>query len=139
MIGTSAVQAKVYETLSAAGIEDIAGASLASDRFVDGAPSDVKLIEFPYVVIGDTQTLDDDVQGSAGVEEFITLHIWSRYRGQKEVKDIAAQITDRLHARTLIVSGFGSVIVSIQQLRVLEDPDGLTRHGVLTLHIHAFE
>lgn len=131
MIGTGLIQAAIFARLVAAAVVD-------DGRVIDGEASDPVKIGFPYVQIGETQTLDDDVVGRAGVEEFLTLHIWSRYRGQIEVKSIAAAIETDLHASSLIVEGFETVDVFIRDLRVFDDPDGLTRHGVLTLHIHAF-
>jgi hypothetical protein len=132
MIGTQPVQAAIYAALVAAHVVD-------GDRIVDGSESDPARIVYPYVQIGEAQTLDDDVVGSAGSDEYLTLHIWSRQRGQKEVKEIAGRIAAAMRALSLAVEGFDSVTVFTRDLRVLEDPDGLTRHGVFTLHIHAFQ
>ncbi|MBN8994348.1 MAG: DUF3168 domain-containing protein [Rhizobiales bacterium] len=130
MIGTQPIQAAIYAALLSAHVVD-------GDRVVDGDQSED--VAFPYVQIGETQTLDADVTGSLGAEEFLTLHIWSRQRGQSEVKEIAARIATAFNAADMPIAGFESASVFAQGLRVFDDPDGLTRHGVLTLHIHAFQ
>lgn len=131
MIGTAPVQAEIYRILVDAAIVPAA-------RVVDGPVTDPKLIEFPYLQLGDTQTIDDDVVGRAGSDEFLSLHIWSRKRGQTEIKTLAGQLADLFRGRRLVIAGYGSVDVFVRDLRVFMDPDNLTMHGVLTVHIHAF-
>lgn len=130
MIATQPVQAAIRQAM--------VNAEIAGGRVVDHTPSPEE-VAYPYVEIGDTQILSDDVQCSGGVEEFLSLHIWSRYEGQKEAREIAAAISSLFHAQSLTVTGYSLVTFTVQQVRIFDDPDGLTRHGVLTLHIHAFE
>lgn len=96
--------------------------------------------EFPHVVIGEFDAVPDDVSTSAGGRddgelETLTLHIWSRYDGQKEVKVIMQQIKDLLHDTNLTVAGRTSAQAYVRARRAFLDPDGKTRHGVVTVEV----
>lgn len=85
---------------------------------------------FPYVTIGDDTMIDWDTDTSQGKEATLTIHVWSRYRGRKEVKEIQGIIYDILHLSNLIITGYHSVLMLSEFSETLLDPDGLTRHGV---------
>lgn len=96
--------------------------------------------DFPFVQIGESQSVPDDVvkasdTGDGGVSEFFDIHIWSRARGQKQTKELAAIVYDRLHGVSLTVSGRVSTLSWVRNRRVFDDPDGLTRHGVISLEV----
>lgn len=88
---------------------------------------------FPYITIGDEQTLDDGNSCSNGWEIFTDVHIWSRPEkgSKKEVKDLRAQVFQAVLTITE-AGGQKFVAVSLDSSRVLRDPDGLTEHAVLT-------
>lgn len=93
---------------------------------------------FPIVQIGATDTVPADVDQADGtrddgVVETITLHIWSRYRGQKEAKEIMQRIRDLLHDTELTVTGRSSALCTVTMMHVLQDPDGKTWHGVMAI------
>lgn len=94
---------------------------------------------FPFVQIGEMDALPDDVDGASGRDdgemESITLHIWSRYQGQKEVKQIMQQIKNRLHDQALTVTGRSSALCFVRSRRSFLDPDGKTRHGVMSIEV----
>lgn len=94
---------------------------------------------FPYVQIGEMDAIPDDVDGASGRDdgevETITLHVWSRYQGQKEVKQIMQQIKDRLHNQDIAVTGRASSICWVRSRRSFMDPDGKTRHGVMSIEV----
>ncbi|MBA5779495.1 DUF3168 domain-containing protein [Stappia sp. F7233] len=104
-------------------------------RVVDHSFADAGNGDFPFVQIGEAQSLPNDVQCSTGSDEYIDLHVWSRYRGQREVKEIMGAIHAALHQSTLAVDGLSSCFAYVDGQRVFTDPDGLTRHGVVTLKI----
>ena len=85
---------------------------------------------FPYITIGDDTMVDWDTDTSQGKEATLTLHVWSRYRGRKQTKEIQGAIYDALHLSNLIISGYHSVLMLSEYSETLLDPDGLTRHGV---------
>lgn len=119
-------------------------AALVGTRIYDDAPQDVA---FPWLEIGDRQTLPDDVSaeggdddsppatGDAGVSDFFDLHIWSRYAGKKEAAEIADVLHTLLHGASLTITGRASAFAWVRTVRHLRDPDGMTRHGVVSIEI----
>lgn len=100
------------------------------DRVFDRAPADVV---FPYIELGEFQTLDDGAQCHDGQEVFITLHVWSRAIGQVECKTIAGAVRGAVHEADLDLGpGWQFLEIAHQDTRYLKDPDGLTSHAVLT-------
>lgn len=84
----------------------------------------------PYVLVGDDLHLPWDTDDSVGAESVLTLHIWSVQRGSKEVKTIQGQIYEALHRHELIVDGFSTITLEFESAEILEDPDGVSTHGV---------
>jgi len=91
--------------------------------------------QFPYVVIGDDTHIPFDTDNSVGADTTITIHVWSRYSGRKQVKEIQGAIYDVLHRQTISVAGFSLVGIDWLQSQSFLDSDGLTRHGVQTFRI----
>lgn len=85
---------------------------------------------FPYVVLGADTHVPFDTDNSVGADSTLTLHVWSRYRGMKECKDIQALLYDALNRYELSVAGFWTVFCDFEYEDTLLDADGLTRHGV---------
>lgn len=101
-----------------------------SARVFDEVPPNVA---FPYVELGEFQTLDDGAQCLDAVEIFATLHVWSRSRGQVEAKQIGSAVRGALHDADLdLGDGWQFLEIAHQDTRYLKDPDGRTSHGVLT-------
>jgi|SRR5690606_2996377 len=93
----------------------------------DDVPGDAA---FPYVVIGDDTHIPFDTDDSLGSESTLTLHVWSRYRGKKECKDIMALIYAALTRQPLALDGHDLITIEFEYSEVVLDPDGQTRHGV---------
>lgn len=99
-------------------------------RVFDEVPADVV---FPYVEIGEFQTVDDGAQCVDAVEVFATLHVWSRAAGQPECKTIAGAVRGALHEVALDLGADWQFLeIAHQDTRYLKDPDGRTSHAVLT-------
>lgn len=99
-------------------------------RVLDRVPANVV---FPYIEIGDFQTVDDGAQCHDGVEVYATLHIWSRAVGQVEAKTIAGAVRGSLHEAALdLGSAWQFIEIAHQDTRHLKDPDGVTSHSVIT-------
>ena len=118
------VQQALFSTLTTADVAD--------GRIYDHVPQNV---QFPYVQVGETDAQPDDLSGTVGISEFVTLHVWSRYRGQKELKQISAAVQDAVHGQDLTMSGRTSALAWVRDVRTMRDPDGLTRHGVIRVEI----
>jgi hypothetical protein len=90
---------------------------------------------FPYVVIGDDTSIPWDTDDSIGSETTCTIHVWSRHRGRKEVKEIMRTIYEALHRQELSIIGGALVECQAELEESFMDPDGLTRHGVIRFRL----
>ena len=106
------------------------------NRVLDHVKSDVA---FPYIELGEFQTVDDGAQCHDGVEVYATIHVWSRPKdgvtapGQVEAKTIAGTVRGALHEAELNLGAAWQFLeIAHQDTRYLKDPDGLTSHAVLT-------
>jgi len=86
---------------------------------------------FPYVTLGEDTAVDWSTKLQAGQEITHTLHVWSRYPGMAEAKQIIDAVVQALTAEPLAVEGFAVVVFRFDWSEVLRDPDGITRHGVV--------
>jgi hypothetical protein len=86
---------------------------------------------FPYEVVGVADGVDHDTDDTNGWDAEVTLHQFSRFRGDDEVEMIQRENDDALHrAEPAIADGR---IVTLHRVRVdnpVLDDDGLTRHGI---------
>ena len=85
----------------------------------------------PFITLGEENSLDYSTKDLDGTDVTINLHIWSRYKGSKETKEIMDKIHDLLHNSNLSVSGFNLINLRFEFSDILRDPDGVTRHGVM--------
>ena len=101
-----------------------------SNRVFDRVPADVV---FPYIELGEFQTVDDGAQCHDGQEVYATLHVWSRAVGQVEAKALAGAVRGSLHEAELDLGADWQFLeIAHQDTRYLKEPDGLTSHAVLT-------
>lgn len=88
---------------------------------------------FPYITISNSVVNDDGAACIAGEEIFLDLHIWSRSVGSIEAKQIAAAVKSILDEADLTLDSSAALVsLHFQSARFLDDPDGLTCHGVLS-------
>lgn len=87
---------------------------------------------FPYLTIGDGQTVPDKAGCIDGAENFIDVHIWSRRPGWVEAKALAWKVKETLDDADLALDGHRLIDLQYQSVQYLRDPDGLTRHAVVT-------
>ena len=85
---------------------------------------------FPYVTIGESTARDWSAVGVSGIESTLIVHVRSRKRGHKEVKQILAEIHRILHDVDLTVPGHVLVWLRFVFARTTRDPDGATHHGL---------
>ncbi len=90
---------------------------------------------FPYVVIGDDQTIAWDTDTELGAEITATIHTWSRYSGKKEIKELQGLVYNALHRSKDYLAGYEVVLGQFLQSQSFLDADGKTRHGVQTFRI----
>ncbi len=122
------IQVSIYEELT--GYYHLS--SMVGDRIYDRVPQNS---DYPYLVLGDDTSLPWDTDNTTGSENTLTLHVWSRYYGRKEVKDIMKAIYDCLHRKNIEVSGAHTVLCQHEFSESFLDPDGITTHGVIRFRI----
>ncbi|MDR3450738.1 MAG: DUF3168 domain-containing protein [Alphaproteobacteria bacterium] len=84
---------------------------------------------FPYVVYGPVHVAPFDTKTETGFEQIITLDIWSRYRGGKEISDIFQALYDTLHRAVLTVAGQVYLSCEFHGADLAMENDGLTYHA----------
>ena len=117
-----ALQKAVFEALTAN-----ADLMSAVSGVYDHVPADTA---FPYVTIGETTVTDWSSKTFDGRVHNLTLHVWSRERGRKEIKEILALTYDTLNGAALSVDGQQLVDLRFDFVQTLLDADGLTFHGI---------
>lgn len=120
-----ALQVALVAALKAAGVLPV----VVGGRVYDSVPPGAT---FPYVTLGDCQVLPDKAECVDGVEVSVQVDAWSRAVGYGEAKTIGAAIVAALDDRPLTVDGFNVTVFELESARYLRDPDGLSRHGVIT-------
>lgn len=104
--------------------------TLVGNRVHDRVPADAT---FPYVAVGDMQSIDAGADCVDALDVIVTIHAWSRAVGQIECKRVASAVRAALHEADLVVPGFQFLDVLHQDTRHVGDPDGITSHAVITL------
>lgn len=94
---------------------------------------------YPYVQIGEETSANNGTKTLDGVEHTLTMHIWSQYRGRREIKTIMKSVYDLLHNTAISVSGASLVNVRQEFSTTLAENDGITRHGVIRFRAVVFD
>jgi len=105
--------------------------ALCGGRVFDTVP---KGTPAPYIHIGHQQVLDDGDTCADGWEVITDIHVWSEPEtGSKlEAMQIGAAVVPRLLGISTL-TGFSVVVSAIENVRYLDDPDGASKHGVITV------
>ena len=89
---------------------------------------------FPYVTLGEDTVVDWSTKTNDGEEITHTLHVWSKYAGKKETKEILSLVLEAVTRQPLALAGGFSIDFSaLDFMEVFIDEDGITKHGVLRL------
>lgn len=124
--GQFAFQTALFSALNSdSNLTSTLGASIFDDV------PDTQAVTFPYVQIGEDNTLDYSTKDLTGSETVVTIHVWSRYRGSKETKQIMDRVHTLLHDSNLSVTGHNFINMRMEFGEVRRDPDGITRHGIM--------
>lgn len=106
--------------------------TLCDGRIYDDVPAPVT---FPYIEIGEAIDTTDDTSDTDGVEQVLSIRVWSRYRGHKEVKGIVASIRTALNEKSLTVIGAASCLSFVDSVIHTDDPDGVTRLATVRVRL----
>lgn len=113
---------------------DAALAALVADRIYDDVPEDAV---FPYITVGEGDETSDDIECAPGFEISLDVDVWSQAVGFPEAKQISNAIRQALKSPDLTLPVNALVYFQHRQTRFLRDPDGKTRHAVLTFEAFA--
>jgi hypothetical protein len=127
--GSFELQTAVFSALNSA------TPMLAAGGVHSPAPQDNQL---PYVEVGESDAIQDDVQGRDGLTETISIHVWTAPGSYSSAKQIISRIRDILHAKKLTVSGRSSAFAVVGSTSIFTDEDGESIHGVVTLTVNHF-
>lgn len=114
--------------------------NLAGVPVYDEPPETASL---PYVTIGEAVETQRNAFGRTGRKVSATIHVWTRSGGDfsqggfAQGLGIAGTIDALLDDAALDLSadGWADVSCDFQQSQTLRDPDGVTRHVVLTYEV----
>lgn len=121
---TLPIQSAVVMTLKA----NASVAAIVAARVYDlPPPSPVK----PYVTIGEIQMLPDKADCIDGAELAIPIHGWSQTSSTVQVKQLGAAIIDALDDEVIAIQGHRAVILELEQVQYVRDPDGITNHAIV--------
>lgn len=105
--------------------------AIVAQRIYDQVPASPT---FPYTSLGRKQRLPNDGSCSyRGQEHNIQIDAWSRAVGFPETEAMIGAIYNSLHYATLTLTGFTLSHIAVRSTETLNDPDGLTKHGVVML------
>lgn len=85
---------------------------------------------FPYAVIGSIRSADWSADDFSGEEHALTVHVWSRYQGAREVRGILGDVKAALDGAALSLAGHRLVLLRFTGAEDLREADGATRHGI---------
>ncbi len=119
------LQKATYQALKA---DSALTSLLGANWLYDDVPQDA---EFPYVVIDQMRLNDWSTGSERGSEHILMLHIWSRYRGKREIHEIADAIRVALDDVELTLDDNRLINLTHQYSDLKRDEDGETWHGVM--------
>ena len=122
-VGQFALQSSIYTALNVSAITSTLSCGVY-DEVVEGN-------SYPFITLGEETAIDYSTNNLVGAETTINIHIWSRYKGSKQTKQIMDKVHDLLHDVSLTVSGVNLINLRFEYSDIMRDPDGITRHGVM--------
>ena len=124
------LQKAIFSRLNGGSIVD------EQDQAITGVFDDVpEGSAYPYVVIGEETATNIGTKDKDMHEYTQTIHVWSQYRGLKEIKEIMEQIYTLLNDFAISVSGASAITLRHEFPTTLTEGDGLTRHGVMRFRV----
>ena len=120
------LQQAIYQTLT----NDSTLMALVESVF-DRPPQDS---DYPYVTLGDSTGSDHSNLGTIGMEQLVSLQVWSREGGRKEAATIMERIYTLLHQAVLTVSGQTLLSMQFVSSSLSLENDGWTYQGIMRFH-----
>ncbi len=112
-----------------------AAATEAGTRIYDTVPRDNNgniTAPFPYISLGEAIVTYNGADCYDGSDTALDVHVWSRAVGFPECKRIADAVRTDLNNAEFALDGHTLESLEIERTQYLRDPDGITRHAVLS-------
>jgi hypothetical protein len=121
-----ALQSAIVTALTAN--PDLTAATGNAPRIFDDVPP---ATPYPYCTIGQTTERDWSTGTEDGREHTITLHVWSRAPGRRQVHEIAALLRATLHLAALPLTGHRLINLRHEFSEAHREPDGETYRALV--------
>ncbi len=103
--------------------------AIVGARIVDGNDDS---LDYPNITFGPSDSTPDDVDCIRGREETLQLDCWTREGGKKwPCRKLVDAVKAALHDADGVLSTGALVLMRVDLVRVFDDPDGITTHGVV--------
>ena len=111
---------------------DAAVTAIINGRIYDAVPGGAAK---PYVSFGPFQLLPEHGDCLDGGEAFVTLDAWAAGPDTVQVKQLGTAIARALDMAPIVLDAPQRLVeMSVEQTQYMRDPDGITAHGVITVH-----
>src|SRR5262245_43545893 len=88
----------------------------------------------PYISLGTNQVLPDKADCIDGTEVYWQIDGWTQSQTAPVEKQISKAVVAALDDQPLTISNYAAIVVEIDRIDYLDDPDGITRHVALSFH-----
>ena len=106
--------------------------AIIAGRIYDAVPGNAVR---PYLSFGPFQLLPEHGSCLDGGEAFVTLDAWAAGPDTVQVKQLGTAVAKALDLAPITLDAPQRCVeMSIEQTQYLRDPDGITAHGVITVH-----
>lgn len=90
---------------------------------------------FPYVTFSFPDLSPWDTDDIDGIDATLRVHVWSRSQSDLTWKRIVDSVYDCLHKYQIPIAAANTVDCLFTSSTVMDDPDGITLHGVVEFRI----
>lgn len=141
--------AAVHDSILARLLADATLVSLLADSIIETSPSEAAIYDgkapqfdepedddnCPYLVIGDMTGVEFDTDSKNGSEDTVTIHIWSRYRGRHQMRQIMDALHGSLHDSMFSIEGAHLVYCLWEFSQTIPESNPRLQHGVMRFRI----
>lgn len=103
-------------------------ALIGKNKIFDHVPPQTS---FPYITLGHSRIYDWSTSTEIGEEHFLTIHIWAKGNGRKQVLEIIGAISDTLEIEALPTTGFTLINLTSMGIEARYEDSRNTYHGVM--------
>ena len=128
-MGTPAteLQKAVFDAL----VASVEVGDLVDDRIFDRRPQDG---DYPCLTFGPSDTVRDDLNCIDLETVSLQIDVWTRDGGRLHLcRTLTDTVAAALHHADLALETHALALLEVALVRVMQDPDGLTAHGVVTI------